>query len=298
VKRTSAFTLIELLVVIAIIAILAAILFPVFAQAKAAAKKTSELSNFKQLTLAALIYNNDFDDVFVTNSVYDWEAPTWSTNWAQRIVPYTKNAGIVRSPFDTQLPENYSQSGFGPWISFAANCLSAVPANIMGFAGNVNNGADGVIGLEEHNAGWDSFFTSGSVTATQVTQPSSTIIFAPRYGRDVQYTDFSWLGANTSGFWDTNIVLWDSNNSLPSTAIAYLADGANIPDGVRTTSLGTPNATFPQGNRGGISLPASGTEDGTANFAFSDGHAKSMAPVATNPDPVNKPQSNMWWSGR
>ena len=54
-----AFTLIELLVVIAIIAILAAILFPVFAQAKAAAKKTQEISNAKQLALGQMMYIGD-----------------------------------------------------------------------------------------------------------------------------------------------------------------------------------------------------------------------------------------------
>src|ERR1700678_741246 len=59
-----AFTLIELLVVIAIIAILAAILFPVFAQAKEAAKKISCVSNCKQVVLAELIYQNDYDDTF------------------------------------------------------------------------------------------------------------------------------------------------------------------------------------------------------------------------------------------
>ena len=59
-----AFTLIELLVVIAIIAILAAILFPVFAQAKAAAKKTVDLSNLKQLATSTALYQGDSDDVF------------------------------------------------------------------------------------------------------------------------------------------------------------------------------------------------------------------------------------------
>ena len=63
-NKQKAFTLIELLVVIAIIAILAAILFPVFAQAKVAAKKTASLSNIKQLGLATVIYSGDFDDMF------------------------------------------------------------------------------------------------------------------------------------------------------------------------------------------------------------------------------------------
>lgn len=62
-RRNRAFTLIELLVVIAIIAILAAILFPVFAQAKEAAKKTSAISNHKQMSLGIQVYMTDFDDV-------------------------------------------------------------------------------------------------------------------------------------------------------------------------------------------------------------------------------------------
>jgi len=91
-QRRKAFTLIELLVVIAIIAILAAILFPVFAQAKMAAKKTSDLSNLKQNMLAALMYSNDADDYMPhTNFQEDYVLAT-------RILPYTKNKGIFHNP--------------------------------------------------------------------------------------------------------------------------------------------------------------------------------------------------------
>ncbi|HVL38540.1 MAG TPA: prepilin-type N-terminal cleavage/methylation domain-containing protein [Fimbriimonadaceae bacterium] len=84
--KRSGFTLIELLVVIAIIAILAAILFPVFAQAKAAAKKASDLSNVKQVTLASVMYSNDYDDVFVSNG--EGLVPASAGNWST-MTPWT-----------------------------------------------------------------------------------------------------------------------------------------------------------------------------------------------------------------
>jgi len=81
-----AFTLIELLVVIAIIAILAAILFPVFAQAKMAAKKTA---NLKQIGLGILMYSNDFDD-FLPRGGHQDAAGNWFT-WREEVEPYIKN---------------------------------------------------------------------------------------------------------------------------------------------------------------------------------------------------------------
>jgi prepilin-type N-terminal cleavage/methylation domain-containing protein len=90
--QRNAFTLIELLVVIAIIAILAAILFPVFAQAKVAAKKTANLSNLKQNMLATLIYSNDNDDLIAPSIEYEPYV------FAARILPYTKNKDIFKNP--------------------------------------------------------------------------------------------------------------------------------------------------------------------------------------------------------
>jgi prepilin-type N-terminal cleavage/methylation domain-containing protein len=101
--KKRAFTLIELLVVIAIIAILAAILFPVFAQAKAAAKKTAELSNAKQLALGVIMYEADYDDVFPLTftktqaNVADGLTATTYT-WQNAIQPYVKNWGLFVDP--------------------------------------------------------------------------------------------------------------------------------------------------------------------------------------------------------
>lgn len=102
-----AFTLIELLVVIAIIAILAAILFPVFAQAKAAAKKTADLSNVKQISLGITLYSGDNDDMYPSAYFHRAFNPAaGGTNagyvhWSWMVQPYVKNLQMFVSPGDT-----------------------------------------------------------------------------------------------------------------------------------------------------------------------------------------------------
>ncbi len=90
------FTLIELLVVIAIIAILAAILFPVFARARAKAQQNTCLSNVKQINLALIMYAGDYDQQFV----WPGGAGYLGNQWVDRIVPYVKNDQIFTCPVD------------------------------------------------------------------------------------------------------------------------------------------------------------------------------------------------------
>ena len=90
-----AFTLIELLVVIAIIAVLAAILFPVFAQSKTAAKRTASLSNLKQLSLSLQMYTSDHEGYPMMSSP---SSQTRRTRWPDAIYPYMKSADIFNGP--------------------------------------------------------------------------------------------------------------------------------------------------------------------------------------------------------
>src|SRR5687768_16656834 len=96
-QRRLGFTLIELLVVIAIIAILAAILFPVFAQAREKARQTSCLSNMKQLGLAFLSYTQDYDEMAI-RTFYGPSPSNTRCSWPVFTQPYIKNYDIFRCP--------------------------------------------------------------------------------------------------------------------------------------------------------------------------------------------------------
>jgi prepilin-type N-terminal cleavage/methylation domain-containing protein/prepilin-type processing-associated H-X9-DG protein len=125
-RKTAGFTLIELLVVIAIIAILAAILFPVFAQAREKARQTSCVSNEKQMALSVIMYSQDYDELFPEAFGYDPGVGGWATayrlpvpiswatpadaranaaagNWINSCAPYTKNYQVVHCPSSTNV---------------------------------------------------------------------------------------------------------------------------------------------------------------------------------------------------
>ena len=118
-----AFTLIELLVVIAIIAILAAILFPVFAQAKEAAKKTQCLSNTKQMGTSIQMYLTDYDDTYSQAYYYpnDNSSAGGYTHWSGTLQPYIKNFDMFRCPSD-------KSQGLAPTDFVGNNLGYGVPA--------------------------------------------------------------------------------------------------------------------------------------------------------------------------
>jgi len=125
--RDWGFTLIELLVVIAIIAILAAILFPVFAQAREKARAATCLSNSKQIATANTMYVQDYDESLVPTYAYD---AGFSGNvdhlrwWYDMIMPYIKNWGVLQCPSGRQFNANgvtkvdTNGTARGVWISY------------------------------------------------------------------------------------------------------------------------------------------------------------------------------------
>jgi prepilin-type N-terminal cleavage/methylation domain-containing protein/prepilin-type processing-associated H-X9-DG protein len=126
--RRRGFTLIELLVVIAIIAILAAILFPVFAKAREKARQTSCLSNVRQIAIGAQSYAQDYDECTCPMSIVD-PANGLSIEYWSLIQPYTKNLQIFTCPSHSMLrqPAWFSPNNAAPFLmtSYAMNGIYA-----------------------------------------------------------------------------------------------------------------------------------------------------------------------------
>ncbi len=209
-----AFTLIELLVVIAIIAILAAILFPVFAQAKEAAKDTSALNNVKQMATAHLIYSADYDDQFclmaVSQSTVLQSDPnaTWNT-WQGSILPYTKNWQIVTHP---KLSPPTGTAAYWQrlqhWGAFPRAAAVNGPSttnftwNNSFFTGGNNVTFDGIFGAGiEPGQSWYAMRNASSLSQTQIEDISNVMMITEAGNWDMW---FGIYGQSTNFGWCTN----------------------------------------------------------------------------------------------
>jgi prepilin-type N-terminal cleavage/methylation domain-containing protein/prepilin-type processing-associated H-X9-DG protein len=160
------FTLIELLVVIAIIAILAAILFPVFAKVREKARQTSCLSNLKQISLGIMQYSQDYDEI-VTPRTNGQCIP-----FEDLILPYTKSNGIYRCPSNPRNQDISCPQCVQPPCApagFVTQQHVSYAANTAGPFGDVNGRTLGslqspaqIIGLVESTAGYTDFYVDSS----------------------------------------------------------------------------------------------------------------------------------------
>lgn len=123
-RTKSGFTLIELLVVIAIIALLAAILFPVFARAREQARKTSCANNLKQLVLAAAQYSQDYDELVIPYSTTGGSGGV-AFVWNRLVQPYVKSQQILTCPSQTANRNNGYAYNFP--LGSAGKSLADVP---------------------------------------------------------------------------------------------------------------------------------------------------------------------------
>jgi len=142
VSRKRGFTLIELLVVIAIIAILAAILFPVFARARENARKSNCMSNVKQIMLGTMQYVQDYDERFNRRAYSDHASDHWFIGNARTtLAPYIKNDEVWSCPSRRRtqadgngVVHNYTCYWQNAWVEGVAQAQIQAPADVVCFA--------------------------------------------------------------------------------------------------------------------------------------------------------------------
>lgn len=263
----AAFTLIELLVVIAIIAILAAILFPVFASARESARSTACLSNTKEIGTAQLMYSQDYDETIVPANIFKASEPDnadpiaqqQAGAWTQLLQPYLKNTQLLFCP-------SYDEAREGKALD-DANC-----------------DGDGTAGSHETNyapneipaASDKSYLSHYGIARNASFYPLDTTT-CDKTGTGFLYAHYPGSGWNDT----TNIGNPTNNTTFAALALADIKEvsrTANISDGYTITSRDGKYVKARYGCEGQYRHKNSG-----ANLTFLDGHSKY---VQGNPERV------------
>lgn len=274
--RRSAFTLIELLVVIAIIAILAAILFPVFAQAKAAAKKTGCLSNIKQMSTAAQLYLGDNDDTYPLSSysapsslssfsnTYYWYMGLVFTSSSVAVLdakygvlyPYQKNGPIVTCPSATNIKPS---TGGAPFTIDPTNAPLGYDVNLF-VSSKLNT-----------NSSWTAYYGPFS-GATQWDEPANSLLIA----------DSAWASSSAS---DYTVPVTASFNGIypPRRLYGTAKNSANVQG--RHANV-TANASFQDTHAKSVKVSQSLVTNSTYSNALSDGIGYILGPGTSKPTDI------------
>ncbi|MBC8142052.1 MAG: DUF1559 domain-containing protein [Armatimonadetes bacterium] len=257
-----AFTLIELLVVIAIIAILAAILFPVFAQAREKARQTTCLSNLKQIGLGVMQYVQDYDETYPrlqlgndpardpdhAVQMYTPDRANWNYySWKEAIEPYVKN-GYQRST-------NWSASGTQT-VSNAAGGIWVCPSEPWGDTWRTYGG-NSMIFTKLYNDETETKDFEAQTLAN--VRNTANIVMVGELGTTERWNNSG--NDLTSDWWAHGGMQWPPQFQGAASGAQYDAD---IPEGQEGTRS-WPYTYFPRYRHSGVS-----------NMAFADGHVKAM----------------------
>jgi prepilin-type N-terminal cleavage/methylation domain-containing protein/prepilin-type processing-associated H-X9-DG protein len=273
----SAFTLIELLVVIAIIAILAAILFPVFAQAREKARAITCASDMKQIGLGVIQYVQDYDEKFPSVERAPDGNPLLVTS-SLILGPYIKSANVFECPDDAFTNSDAVLAKWYTWTtahnnSYIPNCIQPYSdwgqdySTEAGFGVAAPRGIFGIIG--EYPWGG----AASPITIAQINYPSDLIMFADTEQGWAQYAGASGVAnSEEDPWWDTvgAVAYWGISST--NQVLWGLTDEVD-------------NPTYPDGKAG-----LKHTD--RTNYLFSDGHVKSWGPTQLlssngNPNPAN-----------
>jgi len=279
-RKPSAFTLIELLVVIAIIAILAAILFPVFAQAREKARSIACLSNAKQMATAMLMYGQDYDELlFPYRLKYsnpfesDPRVSCGATNrifWNQLLNPYTKNYGIFSCPSNAIKPwVNIDPLGCNAGGSGSYGGQNSYGVNRKAFNANANPPG---IGFAQMPAPADTLIIMDGIyydLEPKFTDDNGVQMISSILNGDPSQEN-SWADATGYRYYWTLI----GNGNKSNTQSVTIADNA---------------ATIAAARASGKSR-----HNGMVNCIFGDGHAKAWPYDKLIDDAWKNPNNTIW----